>query len=509
MKNELRIGSMLSILSIILGSLIQILYTPMYMKYLGTSDYGINSLVQSIMGYVGILNLGLGSAIVRYTVRYRAEGKIEEEKSLNGMFLTIFFIIMGISILIGFYLYFMIPTLFIEKFTSIELIKTQKVFILMMISTAISFPISVFSTNIVSRQKFVYQKGLSLLKMIITPIVGAILMTKGFGLLAVVTSVVILNLITYIFDIFYAFKLGMRVKFKNFDINILQDISKYSFYIFLNIIIDRIYWGTDRVIIGKYMGTSAVGIYTIASIFNQVYVNLSTAISGVLFPKINILVVENKLKELSDLFIKVGRLQYILLGLISSGFMVFGKEFIYLWLGEGYSDVYIISLWIMIPATIPLIQNTGIAILQARNLHQFRSIIYFFIAILNIINSIQLVKNYGAIGCAIATGISYILGNIIVMNIYYHKKINIDIILFWKSIFKMTIPIIIVFILGFIVNKIMINYSFKNFIFKGSIYTLLYLIFMYFIGMNMEEKNEVKKVMRKIKIKKRKEDNNL
>lgn len=509
MKNELRIGSMLSILSIILGSLIQILYTPMYMKYLGTSDYGINSLVQSIMGYVGILNLGLGSAIVRYTVRYRAEGKIEEEKSLNGMFLTIFFIIMGISILIGFYLYFMIPTLFIEKFTSIELIKTQKVFILMMISTAISFPISVFSTNIVSRQKFVYQKGLSLLKMIITPIVGAILMTKGFGLLAVVTSVVILNLITYIFDIFYAFKLGMRVKFKNFDINILQDISKYSFYIFLNIIIDRIYWGTDRVIIGKYMGTSAVGIYTIASIFNQVYVNLSTAISGVLFPKINILVVENKLKELSDLFIKVGRLQYILLGLISSGFMVFGKEFIYLWLGEGYSDVYIISLWIMIPATIPLIQNTGIAILQARNLHQFRSIIYFFIAILNIINSIQLVKNYGAIGCAIATGISYILGNIIVMNIYYHKKINIDIILFWKSIFKMTIPIIIVFILGFIMNKIMINYSFKNFIFKGSIYTLLYLIFMYFIGMNMEEKNEVKKVMRKIKIKKRKEDNNL
>ena len=83
MKNELKIGSLISILSILLGSIIQILYTPMYMKYLGTSDYGINSLVQSIMGYVGMLNLGLGSAIVRYTIRYRAEGKIEEEKSLN------------------------------------------------------------------------------------------------------------------------------------------------------------------------------------------------------------------------------------------------------------------------------------------------------------------------------------------------------------------------------------------------------------------------------------------
>ena len=202
MKNELKIGSILSLSSVILGSLIQILYTPMYMKYLGTSDYGINSLVQSIMGCIGILNLGLGSAIVRYTIRYRSEGKIEEEKSLNGMFLTIFFVIMGISILIGFYLYFMIPTLFIEKFTSIELRKTQKVFIIMMISTAISFPVSVFTTNIVSRQKFIYQKGLSLIKLVITPIVGAILMIKGFGLLAVVISVVVLNLIIYIFDIF-------------------------------------------------------------------------------------------------------------------------------------------------------------------------------------------------------------------------------------------------------------------------------------------------------------------
>lgn len=497
MKSELKIGSLLSIISIILGSLIQILYTPMYMKYLGTSDYGINSLVQSIMGYVGMLNLGLGSAIVRYTVRYRAEGKIEEEKSLNGMFLTIFFIIMGISILIGFYLYFMIPSLFVEKFTSNELAKTQKVFILMMISTVISFPVSVFSTNIVSRQKFIYQKGLSLLKMITTPIVGAILMIKGFGLLAVVTSIVVLNLITYIFDIFYAFELGMRIKFKNFDINILKDISKYSFYIFLNIIIDRIYWGTDRIIIGKYIGTSAVGIYAIASIFNQVYISLSTAISGVLFPKINILVVENKLKELSDLFIKVGRIQYILLGLISSGFIVFGEEFIYLWLGAGYSEVYTISLWIMIPLTIPLIQNTGIAIMQARNLHQFRSTIYFFIAILNIVNSVQLVKSYGALGCAVATGISFILGHIIIMNIYYQKRINIDIILFWKNIFKMTIPIVIVFILGIFMNKYKINYSVKIFIIKVIFYTFLYIIFMSLLGINLEEKKAVKNFLKK------------
>ena len=303
MRNELKIGSILSVLSIVISSLISIFYTPMYMKYLGTTDYGINSLVQSIMGYIGMLNLGLGSAMVRYTVRYRTEGKKEEEKSLNGMFLVIFTVIMFISIIIGVYIYWKLPNMFAEKFTVEELIKTRKVFAITMVGTAVSFPVSVFSTNINSREKFLYQKTLGLIKMLINPVAGVALMTNGFGLVAVVSVTIILGLITNIFDIIYAFKIGMRIKFNNFDFEILRDISKYSFYIFLNIIIDRVYWGTDRIIIGKFIGPMAVGIYSIASVFNLIYMNLSTAVSGVLFPKINKLVIEEKFDELSNMFI--------------------------------------------------------------------------------------------------------------------------------------------------------------------------------------------------------------
>lgn len=499
MKNELKIGSALSILSIILGSVINIFYTPMYMKYLGTTDYGINSLVQSIMGYIGMLNLGLGSAMVRYTVRYRAEGKFEEEKSLNGMFLVIFTVIMFISIVIGAYIYYILPDLFVAKFTMEELVKTRKVFVITMVGTAVSFPVSVFSTNINSREKFLYQKSLQLLKMIMTPVAGAVLMINGFGLTAVVAVTVILGVVTNIFDIIYAFKIGMRIKFNNFDFEILKDISKYSFYIFLNIIIDRVYWGSDRIIIGKFVGPLAVGVYSIASIFNQIYMNLSTVISGVLFPRINRLVIEKKYKELSDMFIKVGRIQYILLGLISSGFIVFGNEFIYLWLGnKGYTEVYKIALWVMIPLTIPLIQNTGIAIVQARNKHQFRSIVYFFIAILNIVTSIILVKNYGAIGCAVATGISFTVGNVIIINIYYWKKVDIDIPLFWKNILKMSIPIVITMILGFLLNYFIRDYSIINFISKGFIYTIMYGILMWVLVLNKSEKSEILKPIKKL-----------
>ncbi|MEG0135114.1 MAG: oligosaccharide flippase family protein [Cetobacterium sp.] len=490
-RNELKIGTALSMFTIVMSSLIQIVYTPLYMKYLGPGDYGINSLVQSIMGYMAMLNLGLGNAMLRYTVRYRAEGKIEEEKSLNGMFLIIFTVLMGIAIIIASYIYFNIGNFFGDRFTTDELEKTKMVFLIMALNVVISFPLGVFSTNIGSREKFIYQRGIKLITLVLNPIVGALLMIRGYGLIAVTVSTVIFALGSSIFDVFYAIKLGMRAKFSGFKLYILKDIFAYSFFIFLNILIDQIYWGTDRVIIGKYVGVQAIAIYSVGAIFNTLYMGFASAVSGVLFPRINRLIVEGKDQEISDMFLKIGRLQYILLGLISSGFILFGKEFINLWVGDGYNEAYKIALWIMIPLTVPLIQSTGVSIMQAKNMHQFRSVIYFIIALLNLVLSILLVKRVGAIGCAIATGISFILGQIVAMNIYYHKVIGLNMVIFWKNILKMSIPMGISMIVGLALNKYILELNYFSFFLKISIYTLVYSILLWKLALNSYEKSQI------------------
>ncbi|MGL5971689.1 MAG: lipopolysaccharide biosynthesis protein, partial [Cetobacterium sp.] len=294
------------------------------------------------------------------------------------------------------------------------------------------------------------------------------------------------------FDVIYAFKLGMKIKFSKFNKNIIREIFTYSFFIFLNVLIDQIYWGTDRVIIGKYIGVTGIAVYSIGGIFNTLYMGFASSVSGVLFPKINRLIVEGKHDEINDIFIKVGRLQYILLGLISSGFILFGKDFIVLWVGESYIEAYKIALWIMIPLTVPLIQSTGIAIMQARNMHQFRSMVYFIIAIMNLVMSVLFVKEYGVIGCAIATGISFVLGQIIIMNIYYKVRIGLDMIKFWKNIIKMSIPLLISMMLGTLLNIYLVKISYFNLFLKASIYTAVYTILLLIIGLNSYEKSLVK-----------------
>ncbi|WP_297596991.1 oligosaccharide flippase family protein [uncultured Cetobacterium sp.] len=490
-RNELKIGTALSMFTIIVSSLIQIIYTPLYMKYLGPGDYGINSLIQSIMGYMSMLNLGLGNAMLRYTVRYRAEGKIEEEKSLNGMFLIIFIVLMGVASLLTAYIYFNLGEFFGSRFTLEELAKTKIVFLIMALNVVISFPLGVFSTNISSKEKFIYQRGIKLITLVLNPIIGATLMINGYGLIAVTISTVIFAIISSIFDVFYALRLGMGIKFSGFRLYILKDIFVYSFFIFINILIDQIYWGTDRVIIGKYVGIQAIAIYSVGGIFNTLYMGFASAVSGVLFPRINRLIAEEKNQEVSDMFLKIGRLQYILLGLISSGFILFGKEFINLWVGRGYSEAYKIALWIMIPLTVPLIQSTGVSIMQAKNMHQFRSVIYFIIAILNLVLSIFLVQKVGAIGCAIATGISFILGQIIVMNIYYHKVMDLNMIIFWKNILKMSIPIMMAMIVGVGLNRYIIEADYLSFLIKVFLYTSVYSALLWFLGLNSYEKNQL------------------
>lgn len=490
-RNELKIGTVLSMLTIVVSSIIQIVYTPLYMRYLGPGDYGINSLVQSIMGYISILNLGLGNTMLRYTTRYRAEGRIEEENSLNGMFLVIFSILMAIAFIIGVYIYVNIGEFFGERFTFEELKKTKVVFLILALNVVISFPMGVFSTNITSKEKFIYQRGIKLLTIILNPIAGALLMINGFGLIAVTVSTVFFAFISYLFDIVYAFKLGMKIKFSKFNNSILKEIFLYSFFIFLNVLIDQIYWGTDRVIIGKYVGVQGIAIYSVGAIFNTLYMGFASAVSGVLFPRINRLIAEDRHSEVDEMFLKIGRLQYILLGLISSGFILFGRDFITLWVGKDYIEAYNIALWIMIPLTVPLIQSTGVSIMQAKNMHQFRSVVYFIIAILNLVLSVIFVKRVGVIGCAIATGISFILGQIIVMNIYYKVAVKLDMVKFWKNILKMSIPIGIVMIFGYVLNSYLSEVNYFNFLIKTSIYTVMYGVLLWVMALNNYEKSQI------------------
>ncbi|MGL4762365.1 MAG: oligosaccharide flippase family protein [Sarcina sp.] len=443
--NQLKVGAILSYVSLILGNVISLLYTPIMLRILGQSEYGLYTLSNSIVGYLGVLNFGLGNAIVRYTAKYRAEKNKDGEYNLNGMFVLVYSLLGVVVFILGTVFIFNTDKIFSASLTGEEL-KTMKILLpIMVFNLSISFPFAIFDSIIVAYENFVFPKIIGIARTIINPMVMIPLLFMGHKSISMTIVSTILNLVCIGLNVFYCFKvLKIKIKFNNFDIPLLKEISVYSFFIFLNIIIDKIYWSTDQFILGALVSSSAVAIYSVGSTFNIYYMGFSTAITTVFLPKITVMVANKSSDiEISNLFIKIGRIQSYIIFFILSGFILVGKEFISVWAGPGYEEAYYIAIIIMFPLSIPLIQNLGVSILQAKNKHKFRSKVCLFIAILNIFLTILLVRNLGGIGAAISTGIALFLGNVVIMNLYYYKKINIDIPRFWKEISKIILVAII------------------------------------------------------------------
>ena len=52
-------------------SVINILYVPILLYYVGKSEYGLYQLIGSLIAYFSVMDFGLGSTIVRFYTKYK------------------------------------------------------------------------------------------------------------------------------------------------------------------------------------------------------------------------------------------------------------------------------------------------------------------------------------------------------------------------------------------------------------------------------------------------------
>lgn len=499
--NQLKMGAILSYISIILSVIIALIYTPIMLRLLGQSEYGLYSLIGSLAAYFSILDLGLGNSIVRFISRNRAIGNKDSESKLIGNFIILYSLIGLLTCLVGIIVYFNINTIFGINLSSAEIYKAKIMLIILIINFALSFPLSVYTSIIKAYERFVVDKLISIFRILAIPIFTLPALLIGYGSISMVAISTTVNIMCLLYGMLYAYnKIGIKIKFGKINIKIIREISSYSFFIFLNIIVDQIFWKTDQVILGIVSGTISVAIFSIAMQFIMLYMQFSTAISNLFLPKMSIMAARNATnREFTDVMIKFGRIQYFLIAYIMSGFIIFGKYFINFWAGENYNQAYYIALIIMVPLTIPLIQNIGIAILQAMNRIAFRSVLYIVLAFIKIIISIPLGISFGGIGTAFATSLVLVFGHIIIMNLYYKIRIGIDILLFWKNIIFISIPVFV----SVLISKLLINTfiplnSLLNFSIGILLFSILYFVTNWIVSMNRSEKELVFSLFTKI-----------
>lgn len=493
MPSQLKLGALLSYVVLGLNNLVGLLYTPYLLRMLGKSEYGMYSIVASVVAYLTILDLGFGNAIVRYTAKYRAEGKVEEQRRMFGMFFLLYCGISLVAVALGFVLAFNTDLIFDGSMTAGELSRVRVMLFLMVLNLAVTFPFSLFGSIITAYERFVFQKVVAIFRIVLNTATMIVLLHLGYKAIALVVVTTLFNLCTLASNFVYCRAvLKIRMAFGKMDWGFLKEVSIYSFWLFLNAIMDRIYWSTGQFVLGAFVGTAAVAVFAVAIQLEHMYMSFSTAISGVFLPKVTAMVALKKSdSEVSELFIRTGRVQYCVMALVLSGFFLFGRQFIGLWAGPGYDDAYGIALLFFVPLTVPLIQNLGITILQARNQMKFRSLLYLGISLVSLALQIPLARKFGGFGCAWAIAGALVLGQIVVMNVYYQTRQKIDILGFWREILRMSVaPCILVIVSHFVLQRVPLSTPLTLVV--GIVcYLAVYLPVFFFCSMNAYERGLV------------------
>ena len=498
--DQKKAGVLLSYGQTVLSTVISLVYTPVMLRLLGTSEYGTYTLVSGFISNLSLMSFGLGSAYVRYYSRAKVQEGEDGVARINGMFMVIFLVIAAMSMLVGGVLVANVQNIFGAKLTPHEIETARVLMALLVVNIAVSFPCSVFSSYITANERFFFQRVINMIRTVLNPIVMLPLLLMGLGSISLVVVTLVLSVVTDAFNIWYcAKKLRMRLTFGHFDFTLLREMGGFSFFIFLNMIIDQINWTVDTTLLGIISGTAATAVYGVGAQINNYFKTLSTSISGVFTPQINRIVAEGQGDEkLTSLFTRVGRIQFMLLMLVLTGFVFVGEPFIEAWGGGEYQGAYAIALMLMVPVTLPLIQNLGIEIQRAKNMHQFRSKVYFFMALGNVLVSIPLGMRFGGLGCAMGTAISLIIGNGFVMNWYYQTHIGLDMKHFFRSILSMVPAMVPPALLGLLAVRLHAFSGYSGVLAFAVPYAAVYSLCVYRWAMNEEERRLVGSLLRRV-----------
>lgn len=469
-------GAGLGTLKTVISSLTNMLYVPLMLYCMGTGEFGVYQLVGSLIAYIINADFGHCATTRLYTIARMKQDTVEQGRIL-GFSLLFYCGIAAVFCAIGYVIYGYLDVIFVKSLTPAEIASVKKIFILFLVNIAITLPSSVFTSVITSHEKFIFLRILQIGQSIVRPItVITFLFFLPYGLTVAIIQTVYNILYTCIRAWFCFNKLHSIVTFTQFKSLPQKDFIILASSTLLVFFLEQFLWRTNQVVLGIGHGVEEVAVYAVAAVVYLAYAPFSAAIPSVFFPKITSMVASScSPKALSDLFVEVGRIQWILLLLILMGFAFVGEEFIALWAGSDFSDAYWIAFIIMIPFSLELVQSVGFSMMQAQNRYGFRVKIYVFMGIANVILAIPFSAMWGGLGCAAALGLVMFLGSGLGMTWYFHTYMQIDMLQFWQEMGKITLVAMPVVPVAIFLDFFWPEYYFGTFSLKVIIISFFYL----------------------------------
>lgn len=492
--SQLKKGAMLSYITIFLTNIVGLALTPFIIQSLGDAEYGLYMLIGAFVGYISVMDLGLNNTIVRFVAKYRAEQDKEGEENFLATTMLIYTVISIVVVLIGLVLYFNLETIFDDSLTISEINKAKVMTAILIFNIAITLPGGAFTAICSGYEHFVYPRMVNILRYMVRSALVVALLLYGGDAIGLVLLDTVMNVLVIAVNGYYVLKkLNVSFKMHRFEKRLIKEIFSYSLWIFIMALVIELQWKGGQVLVGIKTDTTTVAVYAIGVLLGTYYGAFASAINGVFLPRAMKMVVNNSTgMELTDMTIRIGRITLMILFLILGGFILFGKEFIELWVGDIYYSSWPIALIIMMSSTNVMVLSFANSILKARSLFKFKGITYLFLIVMGTFTGFFMIDVFGSTGMIIGISSGWILSQII-LNFYMSRKLKLNILKIYKGLFGKFIFIFsLILFIGYGMNYIFESISWITLLIKILLFSILYTVAVYLLNMNEYEKNLIK-----------------
>lgn len=494
---QIRLGTVVSYLGIMVNIILGIIYTPWMIKEIGQSDYALYTLATSIITMFTV-DFGMSAAVSRFVSKYRAENDEQAINDFLGLVYKLYTIISAIVLVALIVVYFMLDTIYVSL-TPAELSKFKVVYVIAASFSIISFPFVPLNGILNAFENFVSLKICDLINKVGAVAIIAPVLIFGGGLYELVVINAIVGLITIVIKLILIKKrTSVHVNFKYFSIVTLKEIFSYSIWSTIGSLAQNFLLTITPSILAIVSNSNEVAVFGFANSIGTYVYTLAMGVDGFFLPRVSRMVAnKDDPDSFLKLMIKVGRFQLFILGLIFIGFILIGKDFVSLLMGEEYRTAYYCVICYFIYSIICYPQQIANTMVIAVNKVKERALISIAAAIVNVGLSFGLSRFWGAVGACISICVA-ILVRTILLNILYHSKLHLNILKYFAGChLSLTPSLVVTFFISAIILWFIPNTSWISFCIKAASITIVYVISSFLIGMNKEEKDLVKSFLMK------------
>ncbi|MGN0571782.1 MAG: oligosaccharide flippase family protein [Candidatus Fimenecus sp.] len=491
-SKQIKLGAMVSYLAIAFNMLAGLIYTPWMISKIGQSNYGLYTLANSLITMF-VMDFGMGAAVSRFVSRYNAEGNQKAVNDFLGVVYKLYISVDAVIFLVLTVVYFLIDTVY-ANLSPAELETFKVLYIIVGLFSVISFPFTNLNGILTSYEKFVELKLCDLFHKAFIIVAMVIALLAGYGVYALVAVNAISGLFTIALKLLIIRKkTAVRVHFGFFDKALLKEIFGFSIWTTVGSIMQRLIFNITPSIIAAVSATGSVGvaIFGLASTIEGYVYTFATAINGMFMPRISKIIVSGKKEtELMPLMVKIGRIQLMIIGLISVGFMALGKSFIIdIWNKPDFSQSYICAILLVIPSIFYLPMQIANTTLIVENKVKLQAYVFIVMGVVNVVLSFGLSHWFGAIGASISILVAYMVRTVL-MALIYQKILHLDMAYFFKeTFFKISPQLLLTLLVGLLCERFNpVQNVYLRFGCNGLVLVLFFFVVMWFFGLNAYEK---------------------